>query len=244
MGDATWKEPQVTWYRNYVLQPDANVQLAFEGETAAEQRQAFENSLYKKIWNGKLAEGENYPNQQESTGTGEDPYYTFTYGINKAGEGCAKSMMFGITLKHGKKLEDQTYGNYVIKSGYLFIIAAYSKPDEGESTDQQPGSVVVRSHQLILAPNSEFVDGPNKDEPGAPSFHGIQIVHEGESSTDPLLIGIRKSTGTEEPIGVMYFPEKSYFLEGRHQNPVEFVENYTGNFGITLPIIPPVPDQP
>ena len=80
----TIKQPQITWYREYVLEPNANVALSFEGDTSEEiaaAKQTFENSLYKKIWGATLGEGESYPNEPDDNNDKEYPYYSFKYGI-------------------------------------------------------------------------------------------------------------------------------------------------------------------
>lgn len=223
-----WTDPQINWYREYMLQPDANAQL----DITESNKQAFENSLYKKIWGKTLESEENYPSQPENPpdeGTGPDPYYTFTYGVNNtsatevAKRGCEKMMIFGITFCHERIAttvgEVTTYGKHEIKCGYLFIVAAYSQGDVDTTNDK----VIVRTHQLVVAPNTEFWDGPLDPQlTGSQAYHGIRVV-DGE-----ILFGI---VYTDNPLqSSFYFPRKSFFLEGRHQDPVPFVEGYTGSF--------------
>lgn len=238
--------PQINWYREYVLEPNANVALSFDDATT---KQAFENSLYKKIWNGKLGNGVNYPSSAPSTGdTGnaEEPYYTFKYGINEAGTGCKKSMLFGITLRHARKApttEGGNYGDYEITSGYLFIVAAYEEQvttGEGDSaTTETVQKVRVRSHQLVVIPNTEFsdksttVNDENTNTKTVTTITGIKITN------GDIVIGIKKvevTVGQGEPTTTceFYFPLKSFFLEGRHQEPIQFVDEYEGKFAITL----------
>ena len=238
--------PQINWYREYVLEPNANVALSFADATA---KKTFENSLYKKIWNGKLGEGQDYPSSALSTSatsTTEDPYYTFTYGINEANTGCKKSMLFGITLRHARKAPttaDGTYGTYEITSGYLFIVAAYEEQvttGEGESaTTNTVQKVRVRSHQLVVIPNTEFADesktvtDENTNTKTVTTLCGIKVTY------GDIVIGIKKvevTVGQGEPTTTceFYFPLKSFFLEGRHQEPVQFVDGYPGKFAITL----------
>lgn len=223
-GTDSFKQPQINWYREYVLEPNANVTLKFEGSTAEADKQKFENSLYKKIWGAELADDVDYPNSAftTQTPTSEEPYYIFKYGVNAANAGCAKSMLFGITLKYARTATTNgtttTYGEYAIKSGYLFIVAAYEE-NEGTTTKQK---VRVRSHQLVVIPNTEFVNGTDK--------WGIQVT-DGD-----IVIGIKKVTASSSSTTDydFYFPMKSFFLEGRHQEPVQFVSGYDGKFTITL----------
>lgn len=243
------KQPQINWYREYVLEPNANVALSFDDTTA---KQAFENSLFRKIWGATLGEGEHYPNQPNNNGSdeGEQPYYTFKYGINAAGVGCEKSMMFGITFRHARNYENgttETPFKYEITSGYLFIVAAYTEEvttGEGESaTTETVQKVRVRSHQLVVIPNTEFADDSKTVEKTDPdtsvttktvtTIAGIGITN------GDIVIGIKKeevTVGENTPTTSVdfYFPLKSFFLEGRHQEPVQFVEGYEGKFAITL----------
>lgn len=243
--------PQINWYREYVLEPNANVAMKFEGETAeevAQQKQAFENSLYKKIWNGNLPEGENYPNSAPTQGDGvvpdasstEDPYYTFTYGINEAETGCKKSMMFGITFRHARQQkEGGSYGKHEITSGYLFIVVAYTEEvttGEGESaTTETVQKVRVRSHQLVVIPNTVFSDDTGADTTNP--IWGIKITDSTNGSivrNGDIVIGIKGNGNSATATYEFYFPLKSFFLEGRHQEPVQFVDDYPGKFAITL----------
>ena len=223
-----WNEPQINWYREYLLQPDANAEL----EINDNNKQAFENSLYKKIWGKTLESGTNYPSSPESsgdTGNGPEPYYTFSYGLNDKGasqvarRGCEKTMIFGITFCHERiattEGETTTYGKYEIKCGYLFIIAAYTQGDIDKTND----NIIVRTHQLVITPNTEFWDGPlNPEATGGHAYHGIRVI-DGE-----IVFGIDYP---DNPLqSIFYFPRKSFFLEGRHQDPVPFVEGYTGSF--------------
>lgn len=224
------KQPQINWYREYVLEPNANVALSFDDATA---KQAFEDSLFKKIWGATLGEGEHYPNEEINEVSSEHPYYTFKYGINAAGVGCEKSMMFGITFRHAKKApetESGEYGNYEITSGYLFIVAAYTEEvttGEGESaTTETIQKVRVRSHQLVVIPNTEFSDETNDNSTNP--IWGIKI------SNGDIVIGIKGNGNGDNATYDFYFPLKSFFLEGRHQEPVQFVEGYEGKFAITL----------
>lgn len=214
-------QPQVTWYREYQLEPNANVTMELSD---AEAKQAFENSLFKKIWGATLRDNQSYPASAGEASTPDGAWYSFRYGINAAGEGCEKSMLFGITLKHAKKepaTEGGEYGEYAITTGYLFIVAAYTGEEETDT------KVRVRSHQLVVIPNTEFVDEKGAD--GIKQLSGIKITG-GE-----ILIGVcvnNPETGTGSTD--FYFPLKSFFLEGRHQDPVPFIEGYTGKFAITL----------
>lgn len=224
------KQPQINWYREYVLEPNANVALSFDDATA---KQAFEDSLFKKIWGATLGEGEHYPNTEINEVSSEHPYYTFKYGINAAGVGCEKSMMFGITFRHAKKApenEGGNYGPYEITSGYLFIVAAYTEEvttGEGESaTTETVQKVRVRSHQLVVIPNTEFSD--ENDANSTNPIWGIKI------SNGDIVIGIKGNGNSDNATYDFYFPLKSFFLEGRHQEPVQFVEGYEGKFAITL----------
>ena len=224
------KQPQINWYREYVLEPNANVALSFDDATA---KQAFEDSLFKKIWGATLGEGEHYPNQENNEVGAEHPYYTFKYGINAAGVGCEKSMMFGITFRHARKApttEGGEYGNYEITSGYLFIVAAYTEEvttGEGESaTTETVQKVRVRSHQLVVIPNTEFSDDTGADITNP--IWGIKI------SNGDIVIGIKGNGNSDNATYDFYFPLKSFFLEGRHQEPVQFIEGYEGKFAITL----------
>ena len=222
-----WSEPQINWYREYVLNPNANASLSI----TEENKQAFENSLYKKIWGKTLADGEDYPGVPDSsseTGTGPEPYYTFTYGVNdveKENKGCQKTMIFGITFCHERAAITEggntTYGKYAIKCGYLFIIAAFSQGEE-----ETNNKVVVRTHQLIVTPNTEFCDGPISEADGAPTYHGIRFT-DGD-----IVFGIKIQGNPQDSI--FYFPRKSFFLEGRHQDPVPFVEGYDGSFALKI----------
>lgn len=229
-GEQTIKQPQINWYREYVLEPNANVALSFDDATA---KQAFEDSLFKKIWGATLGEGEHYPNEESNEVSGEHPYYTFKYGINAAGTGCEKSMLFGITLRHAKKApttEGENYGQYEITSGYLFIVAAYTEEvttGEGESaTTETVQKVRVRSHQLVVIPNTEFNDDTNANAENP--IWGIKITG------GDIVIGIKGNSNGDNATYDFYFPLKSFFLEGRHQEPVQFVDGYTGKFAITL----------
>ena len=65
------KQPQINWYREYVLEPNANVALSFDDATA---KQAFEDSLFKKIWGATLGENEHYPNEKDNEVSSEHPY--------------------------------------------------------------------------------------------------------------------------------------------------------------------------
>lgn len=224
------KQPQINWYREYVLEPNANVALSFDDATA---KQAFEDSLFKKIWGATLGENEHYPNQESNEVSSEHPYYTFKYGINTAGVGCEKSMMFGITFRHARKApetEGGNYGDYEITSGYLFIVAAYTEEvttGEGESaTTETVQKVRVRSHQLVVIPNTEFAD--ENDANITNPIWGIKITG------GDIVIGIKGNGNSDNATYDFYFPLKSFFLEGRHQEPVQFVEGYEGKFAITL----------
>lgn len=224
------KQPQINWYREYVLEPNANVALSFDDATA---KQAFEDSLFKKIWGATLGENEHYPNEPDNEVSSEHPYYTFKYGINAAGVGCEKSMMFGITFRHAKEAPTTAggnYGDYEITSGYLFIVAAYTEEvttGEGESaTTETVQKVRVRSHQLVVIPNTEFSDDTNADTTNP--IWGIKI------SNGDIVIGIKGNGNSDNATYDFYFPLKSFFLEGRHQEPVQFVEGYEGKFAITL----------
>ena len=224
------KQPQINWYREYVLEPNANVALSFDEPTA---KQTFEDSLFKKIWGATLGEGEHYPNEKNNDVGAEHPYYTFKYGINAAGVGCEKSMMFGITLRWARKApttESGEYGEYEITSGYLFIVAAYTEEvttGEGESaTTETVQKVRVRSHQLVVIPNTEFSDDTGADTTNP--IWGIKI------SNGDIVIGIKGNGNSDNATYDFYFPLKSFFLEGRHQEPVQFVEGYEGKFAITL----------
>lgn len=241
------KQPQINWYREYVLEPNANVALDFDEPTA---KQAFEDSLFKKIWGATLGENEHYPNTESNEVGAEHPYYSFTYGVNAAGTGCEKSMLFGITFRHARKApttEGGNYGKYEITSGYLFIVAAYTEEvttGEGESaTTETVQKVRVRSHQLVVIPNTEFADDSKTVEKTDPdtgvttktvtTIAGIRITN------GDIVIGIKKeevTVGENTPTTSVdfYFPLKSFFLEGRHQEPVQFVDGYTGKFAITL----------
>lgn len=241
------KQPQINWYREYVLEPNANVALSFDEPTA---KQVFEDSLFKKVWGATLGEGEHYPNQENNEVGAEHPYYTFKYGINAAGVGCEKSMMFGITFRHARKAPTTAggnYGVYEITSGYLFIVAAYTEEvttGEGESaTTETVQKVRVRSHQLVVIPNTEFADDSKTVEKTDPdttvttktvtTISGIRITN------GDIVIGIKKeevTVGENTPTTSVdfYFPLKSFFLEGRHQEPVQFIEGYEGKFAITL----------
>lgn len=229
----TIKQPQITWYREYVLEPNANVALSFEGDTSEEiaaAKQTFENSLYKKIWGATLGEGESYPNEPDDNNDKEYPYYSFKYGINEAGVGCEKSMLFGITLRHAKKAitteSGTTYGDYEITSGYLFIIAAYEEKIGEGDTAQIIQKVRVRSHQLVVIPNTEFSDDTGADITNP--IWGIKITG------GDIVIGIKGNGNSDNATYDFYFPLKSFFLEGRHQEPVQFVDGYDGKFAITL----------
>ena len=220
------KQPQINWYREYVLEPNANVALSFDDATA---KQAFEDSLFKKIWGATLGEGEHYPNHEINEVGAEHPYYTFKYGINAAGVGCEKSMMFGITLRHAKEApttEGGEYGNYKITSGYLFIVAAYTEEVQNGEETTTVQKVRVRSHQLVVIPNTEFSDdtATNAEKP----IWGIKITG------GDIVIGIKGNGNSDNATYDFYFPLKSFFLEGRHQEPVQFVEDYDGKFEITL----------
>ena len=70
-GDVTptIKQPQITCYREYVLEPNANVALSFDDATA---KQAFENSLFRKVW-GATGTGD-YPNQPNNNGFSVLPF--------------------------------------------------------------------------------------------------------------------------------------------------------------------------
>ena len=226
----TIKQPQITWYREYVLEPNANVALSFDDATT---KQAFENSLFRKVW-GATDTGD-YPNQPNNNGSdeGDQPYYTFKYGINAAGVGCEKSMMFGITLRHARNYENgttETPFKYEITSGYLFIVAAYTEEvttGEGESaTTETVQKVRVRSHQLVVIPNTEFSDDTGADITNP--IWGIKI------SNGDIVIGIKGNGNSDNATYDFYFPLKSFFLEGRHQEPVQFIEGYEGKFAITL----------
>ena len=213
--------PQINWYREYVLEPNANVALSFADATA---KKTFENSLYKKIWNGKLGEGQDYPNEKNVDTGAEHPYYTFTYGINEANTGCKKSMLFGITLRHARPApttEGGAYGTYEITSGYLFIVAAYEEQvttGEGESaTTNTVQKVRVRSHQLVVIPNTEFADesktvtDENTNTKTVTTLCGIKVTN------GDIVIGIKKvevTVGQGEPTTTceFYFPLKSFFL--------------------------------
>lgn len=226
-----WNEPQINWYREYLLQPDANAEL----EINENNKQAFENSLYKKIWGKTLEPDTNYPSPPEDPsdeGSGPDSYYTFSYGVNNtsatevARRGCEKMMIFGITFCHERTAttvgEVTTYGKHEIKCGYLFIVAAYSQGDIDKTNDK----IIVRTHQLVVTPNTEFWDGPLDPQlPGSHAYHGIR-VNDGE-----IVFGIDY---IDNPQSIFYFPRKSFFLEGRHQDPVPFVEGYTGSFDFIL----------
>lgn len=224
-----WSEPQINWYREYLLNPDANAKISF---ASSDKKQEFEISLYKKIWGKTLAEGEDYPQPPENpseTGIGPEPYYTFTYGVNdieKDNRGCQKSMIFGITFCHARVAttegETTTYGEYAIKCGYLFIIAAFSQ-GEGETASSK---VIVRTHQLVVIPNTEFWDGPINELDGAPKYHGIRV------SEGDIVFGIKIEGNPQD--SNFYFPRKSFFLEGRHQDPVPFIDNYDGSFALKI----------
>lgn len=226
----TIKQPQITWYREYVLEPNANVALSFDDATA---KQVFENSLFRKVW-GATGTGD-YPNQPNNNGSdeGEQPYYTFKYGINAAGVGCEKSMMFGITFRHARNYDNGTTEKpfvYEITSGYLFIVAAYTEEvttGEGENaTTETVQKVRVRSHQLVVIPNTEFSD--ENDANSTNPIWGIKITG------GDIVIGIKGNGNGDNATYDFYFPLKSFFLEGRHQEPVQFVEDYDGKFTITL----------
>lgn len=238
-----WSEPQINWYREYLLNPDANAKISFDN---ASKKQEFENSLYKKIWGKTLGTHketdpdtgneidvpDNYPaeaTEGEDAGKGPEPYYTFTYGVNDINaekKGCQKAMIFGITFCHVRSdpAEGQTtYGDYIIHSGYLFIIAAYTQ-GEGDSASNK---VIVRTHQMVPIPNTEFCDGASSTVDGAPVYHGIRVT-EGE-----IVFGI-EIIGNPTEGATFYFPRKSFFLEGRHQDPVPFIDGYDGSFTLTI----------
>lgn len=220
------KQPQINWYREYVLEPNANVALSFDDATA---KQAFEDSLFKKIWGATLGENEHYPNEPDNEVSSERPYYTFKYGINAAGVGCEKSMMFGITFRHARKApttENGNYGDYEITSGYLFIVVAYTEEVQNGEETTTVQKVRVRSHQLVVIPNTEFSDDTNADITNP--IWGIKI------SNGDIVIGIKGNGNSDNATYDFYFPLKSFFLEGRHQEPVQFVEGYEGKFAITL----------
>lgn len=220
------KQPQINWYREYVLEPNANVALSFDDATA---KQAFEDSLFKKIWGATLGENEHYPNEPDNEVSSEHPYYTFKYGINAAGVGCEKSMIFGITFRHAKKApenEGGNYGDYEITSGYLFIVVAYTEEVQNGEETTTVQKVRVRSHQLVVIPNTEFSDDTNADTTNP--IWGIKI------SNGDIVIGIKGNGNSDNATYDFYFPLKSFFLEGRHQEPVQFVEGYEGKFAITL----------
>lgn len=220
------KQPQINWYREYVLEPNANVALSFDDATA---KQAFEDSLFKKIWGATLGENEHYPNEPDNEVSSEHPYYTFKYGINAAGVGCEKSMMFGITFRHAKKApenEGGNYGDYEITSGYLFIVVAYTEEVQNGEETTTVQKVRVRSHQLVVIPNTEFSN--DNDANSTNPIWGIKI------SNGDIVIGIKGNGNSDNATYDFYFPLKSFFLEGRHQEPVQFVEGYEGKFAITL----------
>lgn len=220
------KQPQINWYREYVLEPNANVALSFDDATA---KQAFEDSLFKKIWGATLGENEHYPNEPDNEVSSEHPYYTFKYGINAAGVGCEKSMMFGITFRHAKKAPENEGGNYddyEITSGYLFIVVAYTEEVQNGEETTTVQKVRVRSHQLVVIPNTEFSD--DNDANSTNPIWGIKI------SNGDIVIGIKGNGNSDNATYDFYFPLKSFFLEGRHQEPVQFVEGYEGKFAITL----------
>lgn len=220
------KQPQINWYREYVLEPNANVALSFDDATA---KQAFEDSLFKKIWGATLGENEHYPNEPDNEVSSDHPYYTFKYGINAAGVGCEKSMMFGITFRHAKKApenEGGNYGDYEITSGYLFIVVAYTEEVQNGEETTTVQKVRVRSHQLVVIPNTEFSD--DNDANSTNPIWGIKI------SNGDIVIGIKGNGNSDNATYDFYFPLKSFFLEGRHQEPVQFVEGYEGKFAITL----------
>lgn len=220
------KQPQINWYREYVLEPNANVALSFDDATA---KQAFEDSLFKKIWGATLGENEHYPNEPDNEVSSEHPYYTFKYGINAAGVGCEKSMIFGITFRHAKKApenEGGNYGDYEITSGYLFIVVAYTEEVQNGEETTTVQKVRVRSHQLVVIPNTEFSN--DNDANSTNPIWGIKI------SNGDIVIGIKGNGNSDNATYDFYFPLKSFFLEGRHQEPVQFVEGYEGKFAITL----------
>lgn len=221
--------PQVTWYREYLLNPDANAKIQF-----IDERQAFENALYEKIWHKKLEQNTNYPaepTEGENAGKGPEPYYTFTYGINDISktdgtQGCEKSMIFGITFCHARNATISNdvveYGDYGIVTGYLFIVAAFTSLDTETANDK----VIIRTHQLVLVPNTEFFDEPINNSEGATVYHGIRVTG-GE-----IVFGIEIKGNPL--VSTFYFPRKSFFLEGRHQDPVPFVDGYKGNFTLII----------
>lgn len=220
------KQPQINWYREYVLEPNANVALSFDEPTA---KQTFEDSLFKKIWGATLGEGEHYPNAKNNDVGAEHPYYIFKYGINAAGVGCEKSMLFGITLRWAREApttEGGEYGEYKITSGYLFIVAAYTEEVQNGEEITTVQKVRVRSHQLVVIPNTEFSDDTGADTTNP--IWGIKI------SNGDIVIGIKGNGNSDNATYDFYFPLKSFFLEGRHQEPVQFVEGYEGKFAITL----------
>ena len=114
----------------------------------------------------------------------------------------------------------------------MFIVAAYTEEvttGEGESaTTETVQKVRVRSHQLVVIPNTEFSDDTNANANTTNPIWGIKI------SNGDIVIGIKGNGNSDNATYDFYFPLKSFFLEGRHQEPVQFIEGYEGKFAITL----------
>lgn len=214
---ASLVSPQINYYRDYQLNEGELDNLAVEFEVQ-ENRDKFELALMNRIWN------KNYSSLSELVPTGETyPRTTirYRYGINKDATVGPSNKIFGIThavteTQSGSSIKTAT-------KSYLFVYAFSQLSNKG----------ILRVHEILRTSNYDMYY----------SEHYYGLYHKDVRNTPSNLVNaapiigivdIMDSTGKVTKTN-FYMPLKSYCMQGRHEDIVQFGEDYKGKFEILNP---------
>lgn len=214
---ASLVSPQINYYRDYQLNEGELDNLAVEFEQQ-ENQQKFELALMNRIWN------KNFSNLSELVPTEETyPRTTirYRYGINKDATVGQSNKIFGITRAVTETQNGSSIS--ITTKSYLFVYAFSQLSNKG----------ILRVHEILRTSNYDMYY----------SEHYFGLYHSDvRENTNKLvdaapiigIVDIMDSTGKVIKTN-FYLPKKSYCMQGRHEDIIQFGEDYKGKFEIINP---------
>ena len=212
--------PQINYYKEYLLNEGELDNLTIEFESAEDQK-AFELALMSRIWNKKFTD---LAELTPETGAENYPRTTikYRYGVNKDSTVGTSSKVFGIT----HAITESQSGDKIVKimKAYLFVYAFSQLSNKG----------ILRVHELISTSKYDLY----YSEHYYGLYHCDLPNNTGKLPNAVPLIGIVDIMDSGRVTNTyFYMPLKSFCMQGRHENIVEFAEDYKGKFEIFKPSI-------
>lgn len=216
---------QIIYYREYTIEESEidNLKIEFESE---EEKTKFELALLNKIWNKKETTLANY-----SVTLGEVTYPVhYRYCTNKD-DIVGSSKIFGITHISEQLSTGHTAQN-VFQKGYFFIYTYSELYMKG----------ILRMHEIVRTSNyglrysGDYTTAANVTP--SPCYGLYHYDNPNGLNNGYPIIGF-KDNDVDDGKNYFYLPIKSYCMQGRHEDIINFREDYAGRFEIVNPSIKP-----